>query len=330
MRIAICFLLGTVGLWAQPKVTAVAQGADFSTTLAPGTLATVFGTGFAASPVSASAVPLSTTLGNVSVNVNGRPVPLTFANSTQINFQLPYGIASGTASLTVTNNGLVSNAFSFSAAAYAPGIFQYGANHGVIQNQDYTLNGPANKAAAGSYVIVYLTGIGTTNPTVADGNIAPSTTLSIPLSTATATIAGVKATVAFIGLTPGNVGLAQANIQIPPLVSDGDYPLVLQLGGAVTKPVLISARATKGADLPVGATCLSGPVESITFSLQYKTTGLADEVILDGTTLCAKCPVKPPIYPEFAAKLEEARSSGINVDACYDAASSIYLLRMRP
>ena len=72
MRIAICFLLGAIGLWAQPKVTAVAQGADFSTTLAPGTLATVFGTGFAASPVSASAVPLSTSLGNVSVNVNGR------------------------------------------------------------------------------------------------------------------------------------------------------------------------------------------------------------------------------------------------------------------
>lgn len=330
MRIAICFILVAVSAWAQPRITAVAQGADFSATLAPGTLASVIGTGFAASAISASTVPLPTTLSNVSVNVNGRAVPLTFANATQINFQLPVGTTPGTASLTVTNGAQASAAVSFAVSAYAPGVFQYGAGHGVIQNQDYSLNSATNRAAPGTVVTVYLTGIGATSPAVTDGNIAPSLPLAMPLSAGRATIAGVSAPVLFLGLTPGNVGLAQANVQIPPLVSDGDYPLVIQLGGVSSKPVIISAKASKGAGLPDGATCIDGPVDSITFSLQFKTPGLADEVIIDGVTLCAKCAVKPPIYPEFVSKLEEARTTGINVDACYDGAGAVYLVRMRP
>ena len=331
MRIILVHLLSAVCLWAQPKVTAVAQGADFSTALAPGTLASVIGTGFAATAVSASTVPLPTTLSNVSVNVNGRPVPLTFANTTQINFQLPVGTQPGTASLTVTNGTQTSAAANFTVAAYAPGVFKYGAGHGVIQNQDYSLNSAANRAEPGSVVTVYLTGVGVTNPPVSDGNIAPSSPpLATPLSAGSATIAGIDAQVLFLGLTPGSVGLAQANVQIPPLVSDGEYPLVIQLGGASSKPVIISAKATKGAGLPEGSTCINGAVDSITFSLQYKTPGLADEVIVNGTSLCAKCTVKPPVYPEFVAKLEEARTTGINVDACYDSAGAVYLVRLRP
>ena len=330
MRITICFLLGIASVWAQPKVTAVAQGADFSSVLAPGMLASVIGTGFATAAISASSVPLPTTLSNVSVNVNGRAVPLTFANATQINFQLPYGTATGKASLTVTNNGQISNAISFPVAAYAPGVFQYGASHGVIQNQDYVLNSAANPAVAGSFVIVYLTGIGITNPAVADGIGASSAPLAQAIPTTSATIAGAPSNVAFIGLTPGNVGLAQANIQIPALAIDGEFPLVVQLGGVSSKPVLISVKGTTSAGLPDGVKCISGQVDSVTFSLQYKTPGLADEVIIGGTKLCAKCDVKPPIYVEFVSKLEEASTTGIKVDACYDPEGAVNLLRMRP
>ncbi len=334
MRITICFLIcflwGIASVWAQPKVTAVAQGADFSAILAPGMLASVIGTGFAPAAISASSVPLPTTLSNVSVNVNGRAVPLTFANASQINFQLPYGTATGTASLTVTNNGQVSNAISFPVAAYAPGVFQYGAGHGVIQNQDYALNSAASPAVAGSFVIVYLTGIGITNPTVADGIGASSAPLAQAIPTTSATIAGARSNVVFIGLTPGNVGLAQANIQIPALAIDGEFPLVVQLGVVSSKPVLISVKGTSSASLPDGVKCISGQVDSVTFSLQYKTPGLADEVIIGGTKLCAKCDVKPPIYVEMVSKLEEASTTGIRVDACYDSAGAVNLLRMRP
>jgi uncharacterized protein (TIGR03437 family) len=332
MRIIICLLVGALGVWAQPKVTGIAHSADFSTVLAPGTLGSIFGTGFATTQASATTLPLPAVLNGVSVKVNGTTAPLTFVNGTQINFQVPYGTPAGTASLTVTSSGQTSAAAPFSVAAYAPGVFQYGVNRGVIQNHDYSLNSATNAAAPGSYVIVYLAGIGITSPPVADGAAAPSSPLARPLTTGTATIGGVSAPVAFLGLTPGSAGLAQANIQVPSLSADGDYPLVLQLGGAVSKPVIISAKGTPagGTGLPAGANCISGSVNSITFSLQYKTPGLADEVVIAGTKLCATCAVKPPVYPEFVEKLEDIRVAGINADACYDGAGSVNLVRMRP
>ena len=94
--------------------------------------------------------------------------------------------------------------------AVIPGIFQYGANRAIVQNQDYSLNTSANPAVVGSAVVVYLTGIGATTPGVADGIGAPSNPLAIPSGRPTASIGGVNTAVLFIGLSPGFAGLAQA------------------------------------------------------------------------------------------------------------------------
>lgn len=313
---------------AQPKVTGVANAADFTTTVAPGSLASLFGSGLSTTTTGPSSLPLPTTLAGVSVSVNGRSAPLTYISPTQINFQVPLATATGTASVSVTLNGQTSAPASVSVAASAPGILQYGANRGVIVNPDGGVNGPNSPASAGSVVVVYLTGLGATTPPVADGTPAGSSPLSVPPGTWSAQIGGANAPVRFIGLTPGFVGLAQANIEVPPL-NTNDYSLAIFVNGRSTRTVRIAVSGSADALPPPSANCVSGKVENITFSLQYKTPGLADEVTIGSTLLCGKCDRKPPIYIEFVRKLEAARLAGNNVDACYDEFGTMNLVRLQ-
>jgi uncharacterized protein (TIGR03437 family) len=234
---------GGMAQLAQPSVTAVTNAADFSFPVAPGSLATIFGLNLAPSALSAATLPLTTLLNGVSVSISGHLAPVYYVSPTQINFQIPYGTAAGTATVTVNDGGNSSNPLQFLVASSAIGIFRDGAGHGIVQNQDYSLNSSANRSVAGSTIIAYLTGIGTTRPALQDGVPAPSSPLAVPTVTATATIGDAAAVVQFIGMTPGSVGLAQANIEVPSLPS-GDYPLTVSLNGHQSESALVSVSGS--------------------------------------------------------------------------------------
>lgn len=221
-----------------PAVTTggVVNGGGFTANapVAPGSIVSIFGTGFANAPVNAQAVPLGNSLGNVGVKINGADAPLFFVSPTQINAQVPWSIQPGPATLTVTTPSGTSASTSFTVAATAPGIF-------AITNQDNSANTPSSPAAVGSVVTVYLTGIGPVDNAVDTGAATPSTPLSNATQRATATINGVPATVQFIGLTPGSVALAQANIVVPPGVS-GTVPVQVVVGGTGSNRVNITLK----------------------------------------------------------------------------------------
>jgi uncharacterized protein (TIGR03437 family) len=340
MRKLLVLLAAALSLAAQPRVTGVGNAADYAPAIAPGSLATIVGTGLAPTTASAASLPLPTALNGVTVTLGGRAARLSYISPTQINFQVPVAAPAGPGSLVVSVNGTASNSFLTSVVAAAPGVFQYGANRGVIQNADYSLNTTANPAASGSSIIAYLTGIGATTPAVADGVAAPASPLAAPVVAGQATIGGARATIQFLGLTPGAVGLAQANLQVPSLPT-GDHPLVIQMNGRSSQSVLLAVRggAPPGsggsgggelAPLPSELTCLSGPVDSVVFSRAPTPQGLADEVTIAETRLCATCPVKPPLYEPFVRKLNHARRARIAVDACYDSVGTFTYLRLRP
>jgi uncharacterized protein (TIGR03437 family) len=178
----------------------------------------------------ASAVPLPTSLGGVSLSIGGRAAPVLYVSPSQINFQVPYEIQPGSSTLTVTANAVPGTPIPVSVAAAAPGIFAYGNNWAIIQNSDYSLNSAANPAKVGSYVTVYWTGGGPVNPPVVTGSAAPDSPLSTPTAAVTASINGVPANVVFAGLTPGGVGLLQANVQIPADLASGAYPIQISAG----------------------------------------------------------------------------------------------------
>ncbi len=228
-------------LWREPLLAGgaapaistggIVNAANFATTVAPGSLATIFGSNFAATAQSASEVPLPKSLSGASVTMNGIAAPLVYAGANQINYQVPYEVQPGTANVVVTVNGQSSPAATVTIAAAAPGIFVFGQNRAVVQNADYSVNEANNPAKVGTTVIAYATGQGLLDNAVPTGNAAPTTVLSRPRGAVTATIGGVGATVVFGGLTPGFVGLMQINLTIPPLAS-GTYPLIITVGGA--------------------------------------------------------------------------------------------------
>jgi uncharacterized protein (TIGR03437 family) len=100
--------------------------------------------------------------------------------------------------------------FTLPVDSAARGIFVYGNNLAVVQNQDYTLNSESNSAKARSHVTVYLTGIGPLDNPVGLGHATPSQPLSQAATAAQATVGGMPAQIAFIHRHDAGLGRACA------------------------------------------------------------------------------------------------------------------------
>ncbi len=227
-----------------PDVNAggVVNAASYRTQIAPGSLTTIFGANLAQAEYFAGGAPLPLSMGGLTVTVNGILAPILYAGPNQINFQTPYEIQSGTATVNVSVRDEMSVSQQVIAAAAAPGIFSYGDNHAIAQNQDYSLNGAGNGALPGDYVTVYITGGGAVDNPVATGQAASITPLSRFTQAVTATIGGLNATVIFAGLTPGFAGLGQISVRIPNLPA-GAYPLVLTENGQSSNSAIVTVSA---------------------------------------------------------------------------------------
>jgi uncharacterized protein (TIGR03437 family) len=276
---------GVVGQTAV-TVTAVQNGASFTSRIAPGSFATIKGTNFTTAALSSNIVPVPTNLGGVTVSLDGVLCPIYYVNPTQINFLVPWTTPSGPYPLIVTANGQTVGPVNITITESAPGIFQYGANRAVAQNfnDNYSLNSPGAPAAVGSTLIVYVNGIGMVSNQPADGAYSPSSPLAQGLYINSATIGGVGAAITFIGLTPGFVGLAQANITVPNLAT-GDYPLILNISGLLSTSALVSVRGT-GSALPftfIQTGAVAAPTSPVLPPLQGPTHSNGN-VVLSGST----------------------------------------------
>ncbi|MEP7340443.1 MAG: carboxypeptidase regulatory-like domain-containing protein [Acidobacteriota bacterium] len=228
---------------AQGGSAAMVNAASYDATVAPGAIAALFGTGMATQTAIASTLPLPKTLGGTTVKINGLDAPLFFVSANQINLQVPSGVTAGAANIQVFNNGIAAAVATGTAtvADAAPGIFTVdssGKNQAVALNSDLSANADfdripgARPEASGNVVVIYATGIGNTNPLVADGAAAPGNPLAQATSPTTVTIGGIPAEVQFSGLAPGFVGLWQINVVIPAtLPTNLNTPFAVSLKG---------------------------------------------------------------------------------------------------
>jgi uncharacterized protein (TIGR03437 family) len=205
---------------------ALVNAASYESTVAPGSIAALFGAGLSTQTAIATTLPLPKTLGGVTVKIGGSDAPLFFVSPNQINLQVPGGVTAGNAAIQVFNSGIAAAVGdgTVTVANSAPGIFTLdlsGKNQAIAQNSDLSRNADFDKVpgarpeASGNVVVIYATGIGNTNPLVADGQAAPASPLANATGATTATIGGVPAEVQFSGLAPGFVGLWQLNIVLP-------------------------------------------------------------------------------------------------------------------
>ena len=214
----------------------VVNGASFrpatepNSAIAPGAIVAIFGTDLAGGTQLASDVPLLTTLGDTSVTFNNIPAPLFFVSSVQINAQVPFELVTGAGTVTVQvkRGSETSTAQPIGLAAVSPGVFtlnQQGTGPGAILHADnFQPVSESAPAQPGEFLLIFSTGLGSVQPEVPSGNVAPSTEpLARTLSTPLVNIAGLPAQVSFSGLAPGFVGLYQVNVQVP-----GGVPLGTQ------------------------------------------------------------------------------------------------------
>jgi uncharacterized protein (TIGR03437 family) len=211
-----------------------ASYAPFTNPVAPGELVTLFGTNLSTSTQTAS-FPLPFTLGGTKVTVNGRPAPLSFVSASQVNIQIPYATSEAYATVQVITNGKPSNGITLYTNLSAPGVFTLTSNDGTFPpgvgpaaalHADYSLVTADNPAKAGETLQLFVTGLGSVTPAVADGVPAPSNPLSfvddfVSVDILDQNLVDSQANVSFAGLAPGFAGLYQINFEVPSGVASG-------------------------------------------------------------------------------------------------------------
>lgn len=260
-------LAASLALGQTPAISTggILNGASFQKGLAitPGSLISIFGTGLASKTAQADSIPLSTSLGGVTVQfVNGTTTvqaPMLYAQpddpaknvTSQLNVQVPWEIVpagtSATVNVVVTRDGVASQPASVQVAPFSPGVFSSN-GRAIAQNQDGTLVWPAgtipgmttHAAKPGDAIVIYATGLGAVDVPVADGHDSLDQlrhTVTPPM----VMVGGIPAQVLFSGLSPQFVGVNQLNILIPNVAPGDNVPLQIQVGGITTSDAITIA-----------------------------------------------------------------------------------------
>jgi len=201
--------------------------------LSPGTIVESYGSGLASGSGSTGAPPIPVTFSGTQMLVGGLAAPLFYLSTGQLDVQVPAELAPNQQYMAVVSaNGALTLPVQIDTVPLQPGVAAYADGHVIAQHADYTLINASSPAKPGEVIIIYLLGMGPTNPPVASGAAAPS---SEPLARVTAqptvTVDGRKAGVAFAGLTPGYSGLYQIDFTVPSGANSGDLDLIVSQNG---------------------------------------------------------------------------------------------------
>jgi len=225
--------------------------------LAPESIVSAFGAGLATDVLNSQTTPLPTTLAGTTVNVrdgNGveRLAPLFFISPTQINYLLPLGTATGTATITVTNGDGARSVGTVRIAPVAPGLFTANASgQGVPAavvlrlkaNSAQSTEAVAQFDAATARFVALPIDLGLEGEQVFLILFGTGFRAVSSLANLTARIAGVNADVSFAGPQGGLTGMDQANLRIPrSLAGRGEVDLVLTVDGKAANTVRVNIK----------------------------------------------------------------------------------------
>jgi len=226
---------------APPQVSAVVSAADSKSPAAPGGLITVYGSNLSPTNLATSQIPVPTALANSCITVNGQPIPLIFVSPAQVNAQMPFQ-AEGAETLVVHTPGGTSGNYNLTVQPNSPAVFLSGVAGPatnlptIIRLSDGLLATDSNPIHRGDDLVIYLTGLGQTNPAGTTGYPAPGNPLANALTATIVSLGGVNLPVLYAGLAPGEVGVYQINVSIPGSTPTGvGLPLTINQGtGSVT------------------------------------------------------------------------------------------------
>lgn len=237
--------------WRDSEVAATTvNAASFQdgASLAPGTIASLFGTSLSSITKTSPGQPLPTLLGNASVFVNGTPAPLFFVSPFQINYLIPSDLPAGPATVVVSNDSGVISRGTVEIANVSPAFFTANSNGQGVPAGYITRSSPNSlqpsdeplvrydttkqefvplevPRPSGDAVYLILFGTGIRRAPNADHSSANGVAESVQ-----ATIGGVPAQIFYAGPAPGYTGLDQVNIRIPDDTAPGPtIPIVIRI-----------------------------------------------------------------------------------------------------
>jgi uncharacterized protein (TIGR03437 family) len=225
----------------SPIISAVVSAADSKSAAAPGGLITIYGSNLSPTNQATSQIPVPTALANSCITVNGQPIPLIFVSPNQVNAQMPFQ-AVGAETIVVHTPAGTSDNFNLTVQPTAPAVFLSGVAGPVtnlptiIRAANGALATDSNPIHPGDVLVIYVTGLGQTNPAGLTGYPAPGNPLSSALTSVTVSLGGMNLPVTYAGLAPGEVGVYQINVTVPGGTPTGlSLPMVINQGaGTVT------------------------------------------------------------------------------------------------
>jgi len=199
--------------------------------LAPGMIVEVYGSGLASPTATPSMLPLPIAFNNTFVLVGPYQAPLYYLSDGQLDAQINAELGPNQQyPIVVSANGKLTVPQMVDVAPVQLGIAHYDDGHSD------------SPAKPNEVLVMYLSGMGPTNPAVKSGDPAPGgESLAHVTLTPTVMLDGQMAKLEFAGLTPGFVGLYQVNFDVPGNARTGDLDLVVIQNG-------VSSNTTK---LPV-------------------------------------------------------------------------------
>jgi len=239
---ACVFLLSLVSLLvesrfdrasAQNSALRIVNGASYTGTVAPGSIATAFGSNLA-TDVAGGEIPLSNSLAGTTVQLIDSKkaqftAPLFFSSPGQVNFYIPEGVALGTMQVIITNGAGVVTRGQVQVASAAPGIVTFRGGTLPIamttfdgQSYDFIFNpdGSPKTVTAGTaqkpnYLVLFGTGWSSAND------------VSVRFGS-------VEMTPIFSGAVEVIPGLSQINVEIPPNMPAGSVNVTVTSDGNVS------------------------------------------------------------------------------------------------
>jgi uncharacterized protein (TIGR03437 family) len=198
--------------------------------VAPGEIVTLYGAGIGLATLTLFTVSngsIGTQIAGTQVFFNGVAAPLIYASSNLIAAIAPYSLVNAsTANIAVSFQGNTSATTVVPVTAAAPGIFTAdatGSGQAAAVNSDGSLNSASKPARVGTFISLYITGDGQTNPGGTDGKLANAAPYPMTVLPVTVTVAGKPALTNYAGATPTAVaGLTQVNVQIPTGTAPGN------------------------------------------------------------------------------------------------------------
>ena len=241
--------LSGAGVFVNPQgIVNAASNAPVGNPISPGEFIAIYGSSLA-NQTTVATPPYPAMLGNVTVSIGGLPAPVYLVSAGQINCLVPYALdtSQSTATITVTNNGVLSNAVSVPVSPTSPGIFSNdtsGTGDGAVIHLNGMLVTPMNPATKGETLSIYLTGLGALTNPIPDGTApnppaADSVTAQVALY-----LNGIAITnPSYAGINPTYPGLYQINFTVPTtLTQSGELPLAIQTPDAFHDQINLSIQ----------------------------------------------------------------------------------------